>query len=191
MFIDYLTLIMINMVAGTAILAYYLWRGMDQPDQRPFAAAFAGVGFGNAGVHLPHGMSYPVSGMVRQYQADGYPAHHPMIPHGMSVILNAPAVFRFTAAANPERHLYAASLMGVDVSEAKPEEAGELLSGAIIALMKKTAMPNGLKAVGFGPEDVDRLVAGTLPQHRVTKLSPRPATADDLRQLFLDSLTLW
>jgi hydroxyacid-oxoacid transhydrogenase len=155
------------------------------------AAAFAGVGFGNAGVHLPHGMSYPVSGMVRNYQADGYPAHHPMIPHGMSVILNAPAVFRFTAAANPERHLYAASLLGVDVSEAKPEEAGEILSGAIIALMKKTAMPNGLKAVGFGPEDVDQLVAGTLPQHRVTKLSPRPATADDLKQLFLDSMTLW
>jgi hydroxyacid-oxoacid transhydrogenase len=155
------------------------------------AAAFAGVGFGNAGVHLPHGMSYPVSGMVRDYQADGYPAHHPMIPHGMSVILNSPAVFRFTAAANPERHLYAASLLGVDVSEAKPEEAGELLSGAIIALMKKTAMPNGLKAVGFGPEDVEQLAAGTLPQHRVTKLSPRPANADDLKQLFLDSMTLW
>jgi hydroxyacid-oxoacid transhydrogenase len=155
------------------------------------AAAFAGVGFGNAGVHLPHGMSYPVSGMVRNYQADGYPAHHPMIPHGMSVILNSPAVFRFTAAANPERHLYAASLMGVDVSEAKPEDAGEILSGAIIALMKKTAMPNGLKAVGFGPADVDQLVAGTLPQHRVTKLSPRPANADDLKQLFLDSMTLW
>ena len=155
------------------------------------AATFAGVGFGNAGVHLPHGMSYPVSGLVRDYQADGYPAHHPMIPHGMSVILNSPAVFRFTAAANPERHLYAAGLLGVDVSGAKPEEAGELLSGAIIALMKKTAMPNGLKAVGFGPDDVDQLVAGTLPQHRVTKLSPRAANADDLRQLFLDSLTLW
>ena len=155
------------------------------------AATFAGVGFGNAGVHLPHGMSYPVSGMVRDYVAEGYPTHHPMIPHGMSVILNAPAVFRFTAAANPERHLYAASLMGVDVSEARAEDAGDLLAGAIIALMRKTAMPNGLKAVGFGPEDVDQLVAGTLPQHRVTKLSPRAANADDLKQLFLDSMTLW
>jgi hydroxyacid-oxoacid transhydrogenase len=155
------------------------------------AATFAGVGFGNAGVHLPHGMSYPVSGMVRDYVADGYPARHPLIPHGMSVILNAPAVFRFTAAANPERHLYAAGLMGVDVRGARAEEAGDRLAGAIIALMKKTAMPNGLRAVGFGPEDVDQLVAGTLPQHRVTMLSPRAANAEDLRQLFLDSLTLW
>ena len=155
------------------------------------AATFAGVGFGNAGVHLPHGMSYPVSGLVRDYKPEGYRTPHPIVPHGMSVILNAPAVFRFTAAANPERHLYAAGLMGVDVSQAKPEDAGDLLADAIIALMRKTAVPNGLKAVGFGPEDVDQLVAGTLPQHRVTKLSPRAASADDLKQLFLDSMTLW
>ena len=155
------------------------------------AATFAGVGFGNAGVHLPHGMSYPISGLARDYVAEGYPAHHPMIPHGMSVILTAPAVFRFTAAANPERHLDAARLMGVNVSAARAEDAGDLLAGAIIALLRKTAMPNGLKAVGFGPEDVDQLVAGTLPQHRVTKLSPRAANADDLKQLFLDSMTLW
>ena len=155
------------------------------------AATFAGVGFGNAGVHLPHGMSYPISGLARDYVAEGYPAHHPMIPHGMSVILTAPAVFRFTAAANPERHLDAARLMGVNVSAARAEDAGDLLAGAIITLLRKTAMPNGLKAVGFGPEDVDQLVAGTLPQHRVTKLSPRAANADDLKQLFLDSMTLW
>jgi hydroxyacid-oxoacid transhydrogenase len=155
------------------------------------AATFAGVGFGNAGVHLPHGMSYPISGLARDYVTAGYPAQHPMIPHGMSVILTAPAVFRFTAAANPERHLDAARLMGVNVSEARAEDAGDLLAGAIITLLRKTAMPNGLKAVGFGPEDVDQLVAGTLPQHRVTKLSPRAANADDLKQLFLDSMTLW
>jgi hydroxyacid-oxoacid transhydrogenase len=81
--------------------------------------------------------------------------------------------------------------MGVDVSAARPEEAGELLAGAIIKLMQQTGMPNGLRAVGFGPEDVEQLVAGTLPQHRVTKLSPRPAGADALRQLFLDTMTLW
>jgi hydroxyacid-oxoacid transhydrogenase len=185
--------------AGRAIeiVAHNLIRAIDDPEddeargQMLLAAAFAGVGFGNAGVHLPHGMSYPVSGMVRDFKPEGYTSNHPIIPHGMSVILNAPAVFRFTAPANPQRHLDAARLMGVDVAQADPDEAGELLAGAVIDLMHRTGMPNGLSAVGFGPEDVAPLVAGTLPQHRVTKLSPRPASAEDLKQLFLDSLTCW
>ncbi len=159
--------------------------------QMLLAAALAGIGFGNAGVHLPHGMSYPVSGMVRDFVADGYPPDHPIIPHGMSVILNSPAVFRFMASANPEIHLYAASLMGADTVGAGPEDAGELLAGAVIDLMRCVGMPNGLGEVGYGPEDVGQLVAGTLPQHRVTKLAPRPAGAEDLRQIFLDALSYW
>lgn len=155
------------------------------------AATYAGIGFGNAGVHLPHGMSYAVSGLVRSYRPAGYPTEHPLIPHGMSVILNAPAVFRFTAPADPQRHLYAASLMGVDCRTAPPEEAGELLAGAIIHLMRHTGMPNGLEAVGFTPDDAPALAAGTLPQHRVTKLSPRPADEPALRRLFVDALRYW
>jgi hydroxyacid-oxoacid transhydrogenase len=155
------------------------------------AATFAGVGFGNAGTHLAHAMSYPVSGMVRDYLAEGYPTRHPLVPHGMSVVLNAPAVFRFTAPADPERHRLAAGLMGLDAAAAGPDEVGELLAGALIAFMQKAGMPNGLAAVGYGPQDVEQLVAGTLPQHTVTKLSPRPASAADLRRLFLESMTLW
>jgi hydroxyacid-oxoacid transhydrogenase len=179
------------------LVARHLVRAMTDPSddeargQMLLAATFAGIGFGNAGVHLPHGMSYPVSGMVRDFIPDGYPARRPLIPHGMSVILNAPAVFRFTATADPPRHLEAARLMGADVSGAGPEDAGEVLAGAIIDLMRRTGMPNGLKAVGYGPEDVDALVAGTVVQHRVTKLSPRPADKVELKALFLDSMTLW
>ena len=159
--------------------------------QMLLAATFAGVGFGNAGCHLPHGMSYPVSGMVRDFVVEGYPQGRPIIPHGMSVALNAPAVFRFTAPTNPERHLHAARLLGADVSGAGPEDAGELLASAIIDLMRRLDAPNGLGAVGYTDEDVDDLVAGTLPQHRVVKLSPRPVSERELRRLFLDSMTLW
>ncbi len=159
--------------------------------QMLLAASFAGIGFGNAGCHLPHAMSYPVSGMVRGYVPEGYPPDEPIVPHGMAVVLNAPAAFRFTAPTNPELHLYAAELMGVDTSVASSEDAGELLAGAIVDLMRKTGMPNGLSAVGYGPDDVDQMVASTLPQHRLTKLSPRPIGAEDLKQLFLDSLTCW
>ena len=152
------------------------------------AATYAGIGFGNSGVHLPHGMSYPVSGMVWDFFPPGYPKEKAIIPHGMSVILHSPAVFRFTAPVNPELHLRAASLMGVDTANARPEEAGDLLGGAIIDLMKKTGMPNGLQAVGFGLDDIDDLVAGTIPQHRVTKLSPRSAAPADLKILFQNSV---
>ncbi|HTU02571.1 MAG TPA: hydroxyacid-oxoacid transhydrogenase [Candidatus Sulfotelmatobacter sp.] len=155
------------------------------------AATFAGIGFNNAGLHLPHGMSYPVSGHVKRYVAEGYPPERAIIPHGMSVVLNAPAAFRFTGPADPERHLEAARLLGATVSEGDAPRAGEILAARLTALMQKTGMPNGLGAVGYTEADVDALVEGTLPQHRVTKLSPRPFTRDDLRRLFLDSLTLW
>jgi hydroxyacid-oxoacid transhydrogenase len=180
-----------------ARVARYLVRAQSDPSDDEarghmlLAATCGGIGIRNAGVHLPHGMSYPVSGMVRDFIPSGYPARRPMVPHGMSVILNAPAVFRFTAQADPARHLEAARLMGVDVAGARPEDAGELLAGAVIALMQKTGMPNGLKAVGYGPADVDALVAGTVVQHRVTKISPRPASEADLKELFLNSMTLW
>lgn len=181
----------IETVAGNLV------RAIDDPEddeargQMLLAAAYAGIGFGNAGVHLPHGMSYPVSGMVRTYVPPDYPGDHPIVPHGMSVILHAPAVFRWTAATNPALHLQAAQMMGADARGATPDDAGAILADAIVDIMRKTGMPNGLKAIGFGEADVDKLVEGTLPQHRVTKLSPKPASAADLRQLFLDSMTCW
>jgi len=155
------------------------------------AAAFAGIGFGNSGVHLAHGMSYPVSGMVRDYIPAGYVSDHPIVPHGMAVVLNAPAVFRFTSPADPERHLYAARLMGVDTTGAEPADAGDLLSREIVDLMRKAGMPNGLMAVGFTLDDVPDLVQGTIPQHRVTKLTPRPFDESDLGHLFAQSMTCW
>ena len=163
----------------------------DARSQMLIAATFAGIGFSNAGTHLGHGMSYPVSGMARDYIPEGYPPDHPIIPHGMAVILTAPALFRFTAPVNPERHLEVARLMGADTANSKMEDAGDIIADTIVSLMKETGIPNGLAAVGFTAADVDKLVEGTLPQQRVTRLSPRPFTPEDLRQLFLDSLACW
>lgn len=155
------------------------------------AAASAGIGFGNAGVHLPHGMSYPVSGMVRDFLPEGYRVSHAIVPHGMAVILNAPAVFRFTAGANPERHLLAARLLGLDVADAAAEDAGDILAAGIIDVMRATGMPNGLEGVGYSEADAPALADGALPQHRVTKLSPRPADRDDLVALFRAAMRYW
>lgn len=184
-------------LAALRIVAQHLVRAVEDPSddeargQMMLAASYAGVGFGNAGVHLPHGMSYPVSGQVRDFLAPGYPTDHPLIPHGVSVILNAPAVFRFTAAADPARHLHAAAALGAVVTGAKEADAGKVLADRITWFMERLTVPNGLKAVGYTSADIPRLVEGTLPQHRVTKLSPRPAGPDELAALFEEAMVAW
>src|SRR5215831_11514722 len=175
----------------------YLVHAVDDPSDDEaranllLASSYAGVGFGNAGVHLPHGMSYPVSSQVRSYCAPGYSTDHPLVPHGFSVILNAPAVFRFTASVNPSRHLEAAAALGADVSNAREADAGKILADRITWFMQRLKTPNGLRAVGYSSSDIPALVEGTLPQHRVTKLSPRPASPEDLSRLFEDAMTAW
>ena len=179
------------------LVAKYIVRAVADPSdeearaQMLLASSYAGVGFGNAGVHLPHGMSYPVSGHVKSYQAPGYTSAHPLVPHGISVILNAPAVFRFTASASPERHLQAAEALGADVSRARKEDAGTILADRITWFMRELKVPNGLQAIGYSSSDIGALVDGTLPQHRVTKLSPRPAGPEDLAALFEQAMVAW
>ena len=155
------------------------------------AAALAGIGFGNAGVHLPHGMSYPVAGMVESYVPEGYAIDYPLVPHGFAVIVNSPAVFRFTAPTCPQRHLRAAEVLGADCSGAKDEDAGAILADRIVSLMRQLGAPNGLSALGYGSQHIPALVEGTLPQHRVTKLSPRAADAEELAGIFEDALSYW
>jgi hydroxyacid-oxoacid transhydrogenase len=179
------------------LVARYLIRAVEDPSDDEargamlLAASYAGVGFGNAGVHLPHGMSYPVSGRVREYHHPGYPAERALVPHGVSVVLNAPAVFRWTASACPERHLEAAEALGFDVTGASLEDAGKILADRITWFMQGLRIPNGLRTLGYTTSDIPELVKGTLPQHRVTKLAPRPAKEDELARLFEDAMTAW
>ena len=179
------------------MVAKYIVRAVEDPfddEARAnllLAASYAGMGFGNAGVHLPHGMSYPVSGHVKSYFAPGYSADHPLVPHGFSVILNAPAVFLYTAQARPDRHLEAAEALGADVSHARAGDAGKILSDRITWFMQRLKTPNGLREIGYGSSDIPALVEGTLPQHRVTHLSPRLAGTEELSRLFEDAMVAW
>jgi hydroxyacid-oxoacid transhydrogenase len=106
-------------------------------------------------------------------------------------VLNAPAAFRFTGPGCPERHLEAAGFMGADVSRAKPTDAGDILADQLIKLMRRLKVPNGLSAVGYTKDDIPALVEGTLPQHRVIKLSPRPVGREEFTQLFEKSMMIW
>ena len=152
------------------------------------AATFAGLGFGNAGVHIPHANAYPVAGRVREYRATDYAGEGPLVPHGMSVAMTAPQAFRFTFSASPERHLRAASLLAPDTSADDPVD---LLPTALTDLMRDIGLPSGLAELGFGPDDVPALVDGSLAQQRLLAISPRPVEADDLAGIFSRSLQNW
>lgn len=179
------------------LCSQFLMRAVNDPTDDEartammLASTSAGIGFGNAGVHLPHAMSYPIAGLARNFFPDGYPDDHAMVPHGISVILTAPAVFRWTASANPQRHLEAARLMGVDVRGAGVNDAGSILADALIDVIRMSEMPNGMRAVGLNEQDLDGLVAGTLPQSRITVLSPRAASEEDYREIFRQSFDIW
>ncbi|ORY61378.1 putative Fe-containing alcohol dehydrogenase [Pseudomassariella vexata] len=178
----------------------YLPRAVKDPEdfeaqsEMLLAATLAGVGFGNAGVHLCHGMSYPISGQNPGYKHAGYEVAHSIIPHGVSVAVSAPAVFRFTGPSNPERHLAAAEAFGVDISNVKCEDAGAVLADAIAAFLTDLGdQPKGLKDLGFTSEHIDALVEGTIPQARVLMLAPGLQTElekerEQLRALFEDSM---
>ncbi|KAF2396997.1 Dehydroquinate synthase-like protein [Trichodelitschia bisporula] len=179
----------------------YLPRAVQDPDdheaqsQMLLAATLAGVGFGNAGVHLCHGMSYPISGQNPGHRHEGYELDYPIIPHGVSVAVTAPAVFRFTGPSNPARHLAAAEAFGVDVSGVKEESAGEVLSEALKEFLAKLGgQPRGLKELGFREGDIDMLVEGTVPQRRVLMLAPSLEDGSDevqreqLRGLFEEAM---
>lgn len=179
----------------------YLPRAAKDPDdfeaqsEMLLAATLAGVGFGNAGVHLCHGMSYPISSQNPGYKHAGYVTENTIIPHGVSVAVTAPAVFKFTAASNPDRHLAAAEAFGVDISQVKRESAGEVLSEAISEFLVKLGdQPRGLKDLGFEKSHLDDLVEGTIPQKRVLMLAPNLAEEvqqerEQLRQLFEASMS--
>lgn len=144
------------------------------------AATFAGMGFGNAGVHIPHANAYPIAGGVRDFHPAGYPDGEPLVPHGMAVALTAREAFRFTYASNPERHHRAAQLLG-----------GDDLPTVLTALMRDIGIPNGIGAVGYAESDVDTLVAGAMKQQRLLATAPLPVAEEDLAGVFDRSLSLW
>lgn len=183
--------------AALSTLGDYLLRAVrDASDveargQVMWASTLAGIAFGNAGCHVPHAMSYAVSGLVRDFRAEGYPQDLPLVPHGISVIVNAPALFRHTAQACPERHLRAAGWLGADVRNLSPEHAAEALAGRIVELMRATGMPNGLAGLGYTEDDIPALTDGAYPQKRLLDNAPLPIGKETLASLFRDALLYW
>lgn len=156
-----------------------------------FASTLAGLSFGNAGVHIPHAMSYAVAGLNHTFRARGYEKADPMVPHGISVVVNAPAAFRFTAEAAPKRHLDVAAALGADIAGASLDDAGDVLAERLMAMMRETGIPNGLTEIGYTDNDIPSLVKGAYPQQRLLVMAPRPVSEDDLADLFRAAMRYW
>lgn len=176
------------------LLAHAFRRAVREGDEAArhdmaLAATFAGLGFGNAGVHIPHANAYPIAGQVRDFHPADYPADEPLVPHGMAVSLTAPEAFRWTFDASPERHLQAAGFLAPGAEAGS--DASELLPSVLRALMRDIGMPNGLGAVGYTEADVDNLVVGTLKQQRLLATSPKQVTPEAAEQILSRSLQLW
>jgi hydroxyacid-oxoacid transhydrogenase len=153
-----------------------------------WAATLAGIAFGNAGCHLPHAMSYSVAGLVRDYHCPGYPEAEALVPHGISVVVNAPSVFHALAPHLPQRHLEAARLLGAETAQAQLEDAPELISTALRALMAATGVPASPASLGYGPGDVTALTRGAMLQKRLVDNAPVPVDAVQMQSLFEASL---
>jgi hydroxyacid-oxoacid transhydrogenase len=171
----------------------FLRRAVDDADDLEargammLAATMAGVGFGSAGVHIPHACAYPIAGLEHGYQPPGYPDDHPFVPHGHSVIVTAPAAFRFTYEAAPERHHRVAELLAGEPVEPGPDALPDVLR----ALMRDVGAPRGIAELGYDERDVPALVQGALKQERLLVVSPRKVTGDDLGHILNASMANW
>jgi hydroxyacid-oxoacid transhydrogenase len=194
----------LRIVGGSLRRAVLAGHDLEARTDMAMAATFAGMGFGNAGVHLPHACAYPIAGLVRDYHPDGYPGEQPLVPHGQSVAVTAPACLRFTFPADPERHLRAAGLLSEGSGEPRggapadrdgpgtaAEDPAEQLPAELVRLMRDLGIPNGTGALGYGEGDVEDLVAGALKQERLLVIAPRDPTAQDLAGIFRSSLRNW
>jgi hydroxyacid-oxoacid transhydrogenase len=171
--------------------AVYNGNDLEARTYMAMGSTFAGIGYGNAGVHVPHALGYPIAGMVKGWVPAGFGVEEPMIPHGISTALTAPACFGFTAPTNPDKHARLAELLGASIDGLSTLEAAARLPGAIIGLMQDIGCPNGLAAVGYTEADIPHMVEGGWKQQRLLVGSPRPVTKEDLTRILRESMVLW
>ncbi|MCP4188767.1 MAG: iron-containing alcohol dehydrogenase [Gammaproteobacteria bacterium] len=177
------------------IAGKFLVRGVNDAadqqarDQLSWGASLAGMAFGNSGTHLAHAMSYGVTHLMRDISTRDYAVESPFVPHGISVVVSAPAIFRYAAEGAPERHIEAAMYLNADMQGAEVEDAGEVVAGCIIDLMKQTDMPNGLSGLGFGADDIKPLAASSIRQGRAIANAPRETNLQDIENIYAAALS--
>ncbi len=179
------------------IVGKYLVRGVadstdnEARDQLMWGATLAGMAFGNSGTHLPHTMSYGVTHLMNDITTPGYNVSSPFVPHGLSVIVSAPAIFRYISAGAPERHLEAARFLDADFPGGTVDDSGEIIANRIIDLMQKTNAPNGLSGVGFTQAHVNALADSSARQKRAIANTPQETNLIDIQNIYTNAIHYW
>lgn len=178
----------IRLIGGNLIKAVKDPDNFSAREKLSFAGLLAGIGFGTAGCNLPHGMSYGVSGLVKDYRAKGWPQDKPLVPHGFAVVVNSPSVFRFMGPTCPARHLDAAKALGFADDGRMP---GNILADGLIDIMRRIGVPNGLQGLGYGDDDLDALTEKGWKQRRVVDNAARRISKEEMREIFAGALRYW
>ncbi|GAB6903867.1 hydroxyacid-oxoacid transhydrogenase [Kineosporia succinea] len=182
----------LTLIAGSFRQAVHEGADVRARSDMMLAATFAGMGFGNSGVHIPHANAYPIAGMVKDFRPSGYPQDEPLVPHGMAVSLTAPEAFRFTFDSAPDRHLRAAQWLSASTPRAdRPDQPDERLPAVLVDLMRDIGIPNGIGAVGYTEADIPALVPGTMKQQRLLSTCSRTPDEDDIAAIFARSIQNW
>ena len=150
---------------------------VDARGNMALAATIAGVGFGSAGVHIPHALSYPIASLRHAWSPPGY-GGAAFVPHGLAVAVTAPASFRFIADAAPDRCRDAARLI----------DGGDDLAASFLRLMRDVGAPSTISEVGYEEDDIPAIVEGALKQQRLLVNAPKPVDAAALEAILRDSL---
>jgi len=147
-------------------------------------ASIAGIGFGHAGVHVPHAMGYPIAGNVREWYPEDYEFGYPISPHGISTAIPASYTFRYLTPFAFEKLGEVAEILKVGHRDMDAKELSDSIFEYYIHLLEQLRVPTTLKELGFSKEDIPLLVDGTLAQKRLIGLSPKEIKKKDLETLF-------
>ncbi len=166
------------------LVGKYLRRAYFNPHdlearEKMLLATHLGGAFGNAGVHVPHALAYPIAGRNHD------------LPHGLCVSLTGVKSLEFLAPAAPEKLARVAAWLGEETKGLSVHEAALLAKEGLRKLMRDLNIAKGLKYAGFDEKDVEELSQAAMKVQRLLSMSPRPVELDDVREIYAGSLENW
>lgn len=143
-------------------------------EQMLVASHLAGLAFGRADVAAVHCLAEALGGPYE-------------VAHGVANAMFLPAVTRFNFAADPSRHMRAATALGLPVEGRSAEEAQGILFGYLTDLVNDLGIPKLSEVPGIDPR-LFASMAETAFRNGSTPSNARVITVQDYERLFAETL---